>query len=514
MCAYLSAATVVVAASLICSFVSQAQGALPLPGCEATPEVRRIIDEKLDSALLDKMKFAERMAYQRQVLEDLIARFPREFAPVFSYSGLMNQYAPEEYATVREHWAQMEKDHPDDPLALLLAGRALIGRDTPEAIRLLEVARTKAPDFPWPALNLAGIYASGKMADPSKTKQNVEVFFALCPSSTDGYAQFLLNKDQPLQPKASEALRTRLQTETNPKQSTSDEALWGLEFRTRPPKDHDAVRAQVALDLKRLEALNPHGDAPWEAFLVTGYKQSGASKETVNAVEDRLIRDFPHSSQACDIVSDRWEKAHPKPEDETDTAGWVKYHKEYEEALRGWIRDYPDSSYLQRYAWFFYTIQNDDAVSEKDGIATMDAFLQAVRGFDGPTWYGNYYPDAAEFLIEKKWQPERALDLLHEAKAVIEKDRATDTANDNLIDEDIKSRRQGQIREDQYIDGLILRAAIEAGRSENALKLRAAIEAPVPEEQKLQSGYWLNRARFEAIQKHTLDALAYYQLAL
>jgi len=64
MRAYLSVATVVVAAFLICSFVSQAQAVLPLPGCEATPEVRKIMDEKLESNLLDKMKFAERLAYQ------------------------------------------------------------------------------------------------------------------------------------------------------------------------------------------------------------------------------------------------------------------------------------------------------------------------------------------------------------------------------------------------------------------------------------------------------------------
>jgi thiol-disulfide isomerase/thioredoxin len=55
---------------------------------------------------------------------------------------------------------------------------------------------------------------------------------------------------------------------------------------------------------------------------------------------------------------------------------------------------------------------------------------------------------------------------------------------------------------------------MEAGQTDEALKLKAAIEAPVPTEKKLLSGYWLNRARLEAIQKHTQDALAYYQLAL
>ncbi len=57
----LSVATVVAVALSICSSVSQAQAVLSLPDCETTPEVRKIMDEKLESNLLDKMKFAERL---------------------------------------------------------------------------------------------------------------------------------------------------------------------------------------------------------------------------------------------------------------------------------------------------------------------------------------------------------------------------------------------------------------------------------------------------------------------
>ncbi len=44
---------------------------LALPGCEASSEIRKILDEKLDEKTLDKMKFAEGAAFERQVLEDL-----------------------------------------------------------------------------------------------------------------------------------------------------------------------------------------------------------------------------------------------------------------------------------------------------------------------------------------------------------------------------------------------------------------------------------------------------------
>jgi hypothetical protein len=243
----------------------------------------------------------------------------------------MSEYAPEEYARIRDRWVQSAKDHPDDPLNLMIAGKALIGKDTPQAISLLDASRAKEPDFSWPSLYLASIYGSGRRADPAKTKQNLEAFLASCPSSTDITVQWLLNKDQPAQPKVASALRARLAMETDPKRLQAYSILWGLEFCNHPPSEHDAIRAQVALDLKRLETINPHGNAEFENFLLTGYKQSGASKETVTALEDRLLHDFPHSSEASHIAYERWDKSHPQPEDQTDTAAWMNYQKEHKQ---------------------------------------------------------------------------------------------------------------------------------------------------------------------------------------
>lgn len=513
MRAHLSVAAMLLAGFFSCSFLSHAQSTLPLPGCDPVPEVQKVLDEKLDWNLMNKMKFAERMAYQRKVLEDLMARYPREAEPVQRYADLLKQDAPDEYAVLRTHLVQQAKDHPDDPLALALAGRVLIGKDTPEGIRLLEAAKAKAPAFPLPALSLAATYTSGKRVDLGKMKENLEAFYAACPASTDGYAQWLLNKDQPLQPKVAAALRARLEKDTDPKKLEDYETLWGLEFRTRSPKEHDALRAQVALDLARLEKLNPKGDVDWETFLITGYKQSGASKGTVTAKEDRLLHDFPHSNQAAGIVDKRWDEANKEPEDQTDAVAWAKYQKASDEALKGWIHDYPDNSYLQHYAWF-YSIQGDDGVSEKDGIAAMDAFLQATKDYEAPRWYGNYCWNAASLLIKNKWQLTRALDLLQQDKALVEKNRAAEADDDNVSDDDAKDNKKGQVRQDLSINGLILKAAMEAGQPEQVLKLKAIVEAPPPEDKKLLSSYWLNRARFEAVQKHAQDALAYYQLAL
>jgi len=510
---YLSVASLLAAALASCSSPAQAQSVRSLPGCETVPEVRKVLDVKLDPKVLDKMKLTDRVALERQVLGDLIAKYPREFEPYQTLINMIRSDDPDGFSGLRNQFVKMAKDDPDDPLALLLAGRVLRGKNTPESVRLLEAAKAKAPNFPWPFMELASDYFGGKIADQNKVKENIEGFFSICPASTDNSAQWLLAKDPALQSKVASALRARLQKETDPKRLQDYETLWGLEFRSRPASEHEALRAQVTQDLKQLATLNPKGDAEWEAFLINGYKQGGASPDAITKMEDALVREYPHSDEAYAIVLARWGKVHKEPEDQSDAPGWAKYQKEYREAVKGWMREFPDDTFLQRYGWF-YTIQDDDTTSEKEGIAALDAYLQSVRDFDAPSFWLWRYETAAQFLIQRGWEPARAIELLQEASLLTQQGQARSRDDDNLSDEDLKNQKEQMIWQGQYLNGLVLRAAMQANRPEEALKLRASIETPAPLDKKFQSGYWANRARFEALQGHTQDALAYYQLAL
>ena len=85
--------------------------------------------------------------------------------------------------------------------------------------------------------------------------------------------------------------------------------------------------------------------------------------------------------------------------------------------------------------------------------------------------------------------------------------------DDNFSDDQLKGGDEQEAWQRQYFNGYTLKAAKPAGKPEAAVKLKTSIETPPPGK-KLQSGYWLNRGRFEAMQGHTRDALAYYQLAL
>jgi thiol-disulfide isomerase/thioredoxin len=499
--------------------VLHAQSSPRLPGCEGNPGVQNVIDRELDPKLLDRMTFADRLALERRTLEGLISKDPRELEPYTKLRDLLHQYAPDEYPKLREEWIQMGKEHLNDPLALLLESEALNGVDTPESIRLLESARTKAPAFPWAARDLAGIYSEGKLADPAKAKENIDAFFAICPASSDPYAQNVLPGADPLlQPKVTAAraaaLRAKLEKETDPKPLKDYGTLWTLEFQALKPQEYEAERQQIAQDLARMEKIVPNGDAEWQALLIKGYKLSGAPKEKVAALEDRLIAEYPHANQTWSVVSDRWDDDHPEPEDQSDSAAWNQHRKEFDQALQAWIRDYPGIMYLQRRAWFFLAVKDDDTISNSDAITAVDAFLRGVDLYDGPTWRWAFYPDAAQVLVERDCEPDRAIDLLKQGKANYESNWARMDTSDNLSDDEVKQSHHWRRQQTQYLDGLMLRAAIQGNRPEIAAELRAEVEAPPPDDKKLLEEYWANRAREAHLRGNKIDALAWYQMAL
>ena len=489
-----------------------AQSPLTLPGCESRPEVRRVIDEKLSDKALENLKLTDQRKLSYQVLDDLIARYPRELAPYRKLIETTRWSDAERYPALEERFVKQAEQHPDDPLALHLAALMLSGKDTLRSIELLEKARSIAPDFAWANLELAQIHASGKLADKKKAAAEAAAFFAICPSSTDSLAQWILSRagGVELQARVAAALRARLATETEPKRLEAYSTLWGLEFRTHPPQEHEGLRKQVAADLKRLETLNPKPDAEWYAFLKDGYKQSGASAETVTAKEDRITHAFPHSEQASGIAGDRWKKLHKEPEDQKDTAAWAAYDAEHKAALKGWMAQFTDSRFLE-HVNLFYVISNDPKLTEKEGIPVFDDYLTESTVYQQPqSWT---YLNAADFLADHKWQPERTLELVREGKKLLAIDRKL-SGEDNLSADDAKDHARQWVYLEQGFAGAALRAAMLLGKPAEAESLKAAVDGPPPADVKVEWRYWLNRGRLAALEGRKADALTFYQKAI
>jgi thiol-disulfide isomerase/thioredoxin len=481
--------------------------------CEAHPEVRQTLRAKLKDSDLDRMKFADRAAREHQVLEDLIAQYPGEIQPYRQLINFVRYSEPEQFPALQDRFRNQAAAKPGDPLAADVAAVALFRTDTPESIRLLETARASAPDFPWTALDLATIYAGGKRVDKKKAADDLALFFSMCPSSTDLMALRLLAKlgDMASQARVANALREKLANEADPVTLREYETLWGLEFRSRPPQQHAALREQIKADLKRLSALDVKQDAEWVTLLKNGYKQTGDSQMT-SALEDRLIHDFPSSEGAYGVLYQRWKKVHVEPADQKDAAAWGVYNAAYKEAVKGWIRDCTDVTYLSRSEWF-YTIFSDDTISEKEGIAALDHYLKAHTDYESPE--ASPYRDGAEFLIEHKWQPKRALELLHKAQPLLTAELNRNLHDDNLAPDDADQQANRDMYERQSNAGLILKAARLTGRLAEAQAIRASVEVEPPTTlKKRESGYWLNRARLASLENRKADALTYYQLAL
>jgi thiol-disulfide isomerase/thioredoxin len=497
---------------LLAASTARAQAPLALPGCETAPAVQKELDEKLPGKDLQKLKFSEQAARQREVLEELIAKYPREAEPARRLIDFTRWADPQHLPMMQERFHKLATQHPDDPLALYLAGVALFHADTPESIRLLESANGKAPDFGWPSLALANIYSSGKRADKKEMNKNLSAFFSACPTSQNSTAGWLLPKtgDTELQKRVAAALRASLSTETDPKRLRRYQTLWAMEFRLRPPQEHDAIRKQVTEDLKRVEALNPKPDKDWCAFLIAGYKLSGAPPETITAMEDRLVQQYPHSSVSYRIVEQRWNKAHKEPEDQKDAAAWAKYNTEHKEALKGWIRDYPDDFFL-KYFIMFNEINSDDSLPQAEGLAVLDNFL---AGMDYNPPFGWNYASAGEFLLNHKWQPERAVGLLHKAQGLIDEENARNLRDDNLSAEDAEKQKEQIASQPQDFAGWYLQAAKLTGKLDEVQPFRDTIERQVPADKKTLSEYWTNRANLAALENRKPDALTYFQLAL
>jgi thiol-disulfide isomerase/thioredoxin len=496
-----------------------------LPSCEPPPQLQAALEKESDWKLAPGETLAQLLAQHREILTELISQYPREVEPHRRLILETRWWAdPTQLPPLLERYRKQGLDNPDDPLALYLEGAALFHSDTPTSIQLLEAARAKAPNFGWPSLQLAEIYFGGKRADKKKALENIGAFFAACPASADPLAQRLLAEtgDVALQARVASTLRVRLSRETVPARMMDYETLWGLEFRSRPAQEHDALRRQIQEDVKRLELLNTKADAGMLTLLVTGYRQSGASPETVTAAEDRLLRQYPKSEEAYEIVLTRWRNKNKEPNDQQDTVAWARYNNAYNAAVKGWVQDFGNLPWVQD-DWFFANFEGkDDTISETDGITAMDGYMRFMTEYRLRQASKCQYPQllpfqdsgAAEFLLNHRWRPDGVFALLGEAELLFGKEWSRSRQDDNLTPEDLDRLDSSEQDSRQDLARLTLDEAKVTGRPEEARRVEASINGPEPKQERLKSGYWWNRAKLAALEGHKVDALAYYQLAL
>ncbi|MCU1236270.1 MAG: Redoxin domain protein [Candidatus Solibacter sp.] len=179
---------------------------------------------------------------------------------------------------------------PDDGVLSYLYGRALIGKNTPEAIVHLNRATELSPSLPWTYLALQEVYASRNFADKAKLLDNMRSYHNLCPANTDGFRYLDKLTDGAEAVGWVRDLRPLLEASPGEEQGRYWRLLWAAEFRLTPQAEYDALRAKVAGDVKRLEALPNAGDRTLMGALADGYKLSG-QMDAAGRIEHQLNPD-------------------------------------------------------------------------------------------------------------------------------------------------------------------------------------------------------------------------------
>jgi thiol-disulfide isomerase/thioredoxin len=481
------------------------------PACITPTKLRDELRSTLDQRHFEGVSFDRQVAEQAAKLNTLIDKYPKESEPQRQLVELGLWIDTRRLPSVQERFRKQELANPSDPLALFAAGYSLLTTDAEAARNKLTKATSVAPDFPWSYLALARLYAEGKTADPTAMGKSVERFFKLCPNLTDRDLKWMLAKagTDELRKWVSIQLRSYLEIQTASDLLTGYETLWGLEFQSHSPQEFDAVRAQIAKDLKHVENVNPQPDAEFQAFLIRGYKQSGAAKEVLREKEDRLLKGYPKSREAYSVSYSHWEKTHKRPEDEKNVAAWSKYETEWRTAKTDWIHRFTDDFFLTHYDWT-KTIEDDEGLPNKEVLAAFENDVRQAE--ESRLQYAWPYINAAEYLLKHRLSPERAVEVLEEAKKIRAREKASAQLNTNRTPEEIVKSDEHLETEWWGITSSLLEAARQLNKPELVAAMRTEIEAPLINK-KYESWYWMNRARLARLDGRTADSIAFYQLA-
>ena len=276
--------------------------------------------------------------------------------------------------------------HPNDPRYQYLYAWALVGKDTPAAIRSLQKAIAQEPRLAWPYLALTAIYSSAAFRDPAKVAENLRSFDQACPTNLEAFAHLNVIDDPRALRELADALRAQLQTAAHPWQLRYYSTLWAAEFRLAQPAELERAKKAVAGDLQRIEPLSEGEDSAVLNVLSDGYRLSGQHEG--EARTNARIAAARHPDPAFEAYQ-AWEKDHPQG------SGQDAYKARAEalyKASADWIKQWPDDPFpwQQRRDALVFTRSH----SAEDWKQVADGLIRT--GFTGD-------PHSLTHLIAQDW---------------------------------------------------------------------------------------------------------------
>lgn len=315
-----------------------------------------------------------------------------------------------EKGTLAAEYRKKLDDHPASALYLYLYGDALIGTDTTEALRQLNLAITQDPKLPWTYHSLLELYSNPTSHDPAKVADNLLAFTGLCPDSLETYNFIRFVEDR----EKLRELTVRFRRAVNSRSTTGVGAdyrrLWAAEFRATDPTAFDPLRAQVQKDIERIKELDPDNT---EA-LREGYQLIGdtAAANALPPPERTLPRSF-HTDY------DAWSKAHPYPKAGASQQERDKFYTEQAEAAAQWVKDWPDD--LSARQWRLSSLAKLQTTPNQELETAGDALLNTLKQhpFKG-FLIVPFQTSVAQIWNERDIRLEQCLQLTDEALAEID----------------------------------------------------------------------------------------------
>jgi hypothetical protein len=424
---------------------------------------------------------------------------------------------------IAEYKARHEQD-PDNAQLAYLYGSTLVGRQTPEAIKLFSGALQKDPNFPWPHLQLVNIYSSPVFMDKEQRVAHLKAFLDACPASLDGYESLTRLDDKDLVGTYAAKLRPLLESRSDPEAVEAYTTLWSLEFKAHPPAEYDPLRKQVGKDLERLRQLKLEDKREWYSALQEGYKLVNDQKQSDWAQEQSQIRfPTPWSSPAMS----KWWKDHHYPGEDAPPDKKRAYFTDLLQQTAQWVKERPNTNFIWDDRLDAMEHLDDVPMADvKSGVDQAVKVMLSNAGPEGPD-SGDYF-NIAEVLSKKHLDPERVVEMAQKGLDKWEMESKEPYYDTYATKENVEQNKYQQAYDRLQGMGFETDGYLQLKQPDKAQLLLTQMDERL-EELKSMVGdnqrhkksyadrlatYWGLMAREAELRGRKLDAMAFYENAL
>ena len=384
--------------------------------CEPSPVIKAEL-KKVSDVYEEGLPFAVRLEKQKGMLQALLAKYPDDFHVQRRFQDIRRAgFFADVDAVIVDYRAQMEKK-PNDPVAVYLYARLLVGRQTKEAQALAEKLTQQAPNFPWTQLQLAEIYNYPNFRNVEKSKEHLKQWMTKCPNERASFNLVSRLNDKELMTAAAQRLRTMLDASTSNDDLTYWDTLWTLQFKLKPVPEHEQLRKQIADDVKTLRARNLN-TKEWLQALQAGYRQAG-DKAGERWAQDEIIRVYPKSDTARYIIQSRDDEENPYPKPDTPEDKKQAYYRARLQTTSEWLKRWPNDE--RSWSGQIYALHALKDSKPEDMEAAYNGYAKA---HETQQMYFSTPPleaTVAEFYLERGYRLEKIPAMLLKALSEMER---------------------------------------------------------------------------------------------